>query len=104
MSLFNEAPFQTNGTNGNGTTSIPTPEKEEALLPVQTTIQKKHEIKFDEKMLLLDNAVKARMDWIAQGHETQCPCCHSEFTHESFGNPACKSGPVCLGCGWSHCG
>ncbi|MBI3234753.1 MAG: hypothetical protein HYZ42_12080, partial [Bacteroidetes bacterium] len=57
-----------------------------------------------EKMLLLDDAVIARMEWIANGHETQCPCCHSEFIHESFGNAACKSGPVCLSCGWSHCG
>lgn len=97
LSLFNEVP--------NNKVSEPLELKEEN--PIQTTLQEKHEIKFDEhesKALLLDDAVKARMDWIAQGHETQCPCCHSEFTHESFGNPACKSGPVCLGCGWSHCG
>ncbi len=80
---------------------------------VQTMLQKKHEIKFDETPInenhetnipLLDDVVKARMDWIAQGHETQCPCCHLEFTAEAFGNPACKNGPVCLSCGWSHCG
>ena len=106
MSLFNEVPSNSNGN----APVLPQPTeqvKDEPAVPVQTTLQEKHEIKFDEtggKMLLLDNAVKARMDWIAQGHETQCPCCHSEFTHESFGNPACKSGPVCLGCGWSHCG
>lgn len=79
---------------------------------VQTTLQQKHEIKFDEsinddsedKMKDLDDAVRARMEWISQGHETQCPCCHMEFTPAAFGNAACKSGPVCLGCGWSHCG
>lgn len=96
MSLFAEAP-------------------EEQVLDkeiMQTTLQQKHEIKFDEsinedsedKMKNLDDAVRARMEWISQGHETQCPCCHTEFTPASFGNPACKSGPVCLGCGWSHCG
>jgi len=90
------------------------PEVKDDVDTVQTTFQKKHEIKFDEsivnedssemKMQMLDGAVKARMDWIAQGHETQCPCCHSEFISESFGNAACKVGPVCLSCGWSHCG
>ncbi|GEM_PF-531844 len=93
MSLFNEVPAD-----------VALEEKSE---PIQTTLQKKHEIKFDEnhdKIHMFDDIVRARMDWIAQGHETQCPCCHSEFTHESFGNSACKSGPVCLGCGWSHCG
>ncbi|MBI2996723.1 MAG: hypothetical protein HYY52_08490 [Candidatus Melainabacteria bacterium] len=101
LSLFNE-------TQKNGTSNCSSNEeiliKEEKKVAIQQTFQKKHEIKFDEKMLLLDDAVRARMDWIAHGHETQCPCCHSEFTHESFGNPACKSGPVCLSCGWSHCG
>lgn len=108
MSLFNEEPPIANGSrdavNPASTADMPV---EQLSLPVQTTLQKKHEIKFDEtndKMLLFDDLVRARMDWIAQGHETQCPCCHSEFTYESFGNAACKSGPVCLGCGWSHCG
>ena len=76
-------------------------------LPIQTTLHEKHEITLDEnddKMSLLDEVVRLRMEWIAQGHETQCPVCHSEFAHESFGNPACKSGPVCTSCGWSHCG
>lgn len=74
--------------------------------PVQTTFQKKHEIKLEEEKQaqLFDDLVKARMDWIAQGNVTQCPCCHAEFTPEAYGNPACKSGPVCLSCGWSHCG
>src|SRR3989338_8965703 len=107
LSLFNEA--STNGTTNNtkGTQVVPSavaPSVIEEAVPLQTTIRQKHEIKFDEKMMMLDDMVRARMDWIAQGHETQCPCCHSEFTHESFGNSACKSGPVCLGCGWSHCG
>lgn len=105
LSLFNEAQ-DTENPNNEKTISTESYELKEET-PVQTTLQKKHEIKFDEpesKMTLFDDAVRARMDWIAQGHETQCPCCHSEFTHESFGNAACKSGPVCLGCGWSHCG
>lgn len=79
--------------------------------PVQTTLQKKHEIKFENRdashhgsMQDLNEMIIARINWIAQGHETECPCCHAEFTNESFGNSACKSGPVCLGCGWSHCG
>jgi len=71
---------------------------------VQTTLHAKHEIKFDERIENLDDTIRARMEWIAQGHSTHCPCCHAEFTSDSFGNPACKSGPVCLGCGWSHCG
>ena len=99
MSLFHE-----DLSNGDSATVEPPRALDGETTPVQTTIHKKHEIKFDEKMGLLDIAVRKRMDWIAQGHETQCPCCHGEFTHESFGNPACKSGPVCLGCGWSHCG
>ncbi len=102
MSLFNEA---VNG-NGNCTKDIEYKEEKDSKheIPVQTTLQEKHEIRFDEKISLLDDAVRQRMEWIAQGHETQCPCCHSEFNSESFGNAACKSGPVCLGCGWSHCG
>lgn len=44
------------------------------------------------------------MDSIARGHPTHCPICHSEFTVDSYGNSACKNGPVCLSCGWSHCG
>ena len=115
MSLFNEIPTVQEAGNGSNKLlpDIITPpeqkpkHKEEQKpidIPIQTTIQKKHEIKFDEQMLLLDHMVRARMEWIAQGHETQCPCCHSEFNSESFGNPACKSGPVCLTCGWSHCG
>lgn len=92
LSLFNDV------ANGN---------EDKDTIPVQTSFQKKHEIKFDEnkeKMVLLDDAVRARMEWIANGHATQCPCCHVEFTFESYGNPACKSGPVCISCGWSHCG
>lgn len=104
LSLFSEV-FNGNGENKDmANNPIPSIENQKSE-PVQTTLQKKHEIKFEEnKMLLLDDMIRARIDWIAQGHETQCPCCHSEFTNESFGNPACKSGPVCLGCGWSHCG
>lgn len=103
MSLFAEIP-----SNGSGNVSLQ--QEEEPIVSVQTTLQKKHEVKFIEpsetkdKMHMFDDIVRARMEWIAQGHKTQCPCCHSEFTAESFGNPACKSGPVCLGCGWSHCG
>ncbi len=98
MSLFAESPKDS------------VPEKSE---PIQTTLLKKHEIKFDEPakenrsddvMKNLDEAVRARIEWISQGHETQCPCCHVEFNSDSFGNSACKSGPVCLSCGWSHCG
>ena len=96
MSLFNEIPNMLNGNGGSKDLIEDT--------SLQKTLGQKHEIKFDERMQIFDDAVRARMDWIAQGHETQCPCCHAEFIHESFGNPACKSGPVCLGCGWSHCG
>jgi ribonucleotide reductase alpha subunit len=98
MSLFHEV--QANGTNGIKQEQLP----KEQSIPVQTTLHEKHEIKFDEKLQLFDEAVIVRMHWIAQGHETHCPCCNSEFTPDSFGNPACKSGPVCLSCGWSHCG
>ncbi len=98
ISLF--APNETNGDSS----ETPEQKAKEDSTPSQTVLKEQHQITFDDKMLLLDNAVKARMEWIAQGHETQCPCCHGEFTAESFGNPACKSGPVCLGCGWSHCG
>ncbi|OGI08107.1 MAG: hypothetical protein A3I68_00220 [Candidatus Melainabacteria bacterium RIFCSPLOWO2_02_FULL_35_15] len=102
LSLFNEV---LNGNGGNKDVTNCASALEEKLqeepMPVQTTLQRKHEIKFEEKF---DEIIRARMDWIAHGHETQCPCCHSEFTNESFGNAACKSGPVCLGCGWSHCG
>lgn len=70
----------------------------------QTMLHEKHEILFDDKMQNLDEHIRARMEWISSGHATQCPCCHAEFVAESFGNPACKNGPVCLSCGWSHCG
>lgn len=73
-------------------------------VPVQTTFQEKHEITFENKIQDLDDKVRARMEWIAEGHMAHCPCCHAEFTADSFGNPACKTGPVCLSCGWSHCG
>lgn len=58
----------------------------------------------EEKIVSLDDKVKLRMGWIAEGHATQCPVCSAEFSPDSFGNPACKSGPVCNSCGWSHCG
>lgn len=102
MSLFNELPNKNH--NNNSSSQI---KEDTKTQPVQKTIGKKHEIRFDEtggKLKMFDDAVRARMDWIAQGHETYCPCCHAEFTPDSFGNPACKSGPVCLSCGWSHCG
>jgi ribonucleoside-diphosphate reductase alpha chain len=98
ISLF--APSETNGS----LSEQPEEKTKEDSTPQQTLLKEQHQITFEDKMLSLDNAVKARMEWIAQGHETQCPCCHGEFTAESFGNPACKSGPVCLSCGWSHCG
>ncbi len=99
LSLFSEA---LNGSeNKDAINHVSLQAVQGNAVPLQTVLQKKHEIKFEEKF---DEMIIARMDWIAHGHETQCPCCNSEFTNESFGNSACKSGPVCLGCGWSHCG
>jgi hypothetical protein len=107
LSLFSEALNGNENKDAINHVSAPVLNEE----PVQTTIQKKHEIKFEGRdashhvsMPDLNEMIISRINWIAQGHETQCPCCHSEFTNESFGNPACKSGPACLGCGWSHCG
>ena len=77
---------------------------EESQEESQATFHEKHEIMFDEELVSLDERVTARINWIAQGNVTQCPGCHAEFLPESYGNPACKNGPVCLSCGWSHCG